>query len=183
MEHKSSLPYSQEPTTCPYPESDQSSPYPHPTSWISILILSSYISRGLFLSGLPTKTLYAPLLSTVRATCPVHLVLLDLITRILFGEGCRSRSFLLCSLPARQSGCVVKLTSRLRLLSRLRMSGVIPLLPIYAYMARTGTTLSFFNSYSTKWYLTLIDKCKLILPYDNYLTLMSGNMVRLAQSV
>ena len=38
----------------------------HPTSWRSILILSSHLSlglpSGLFLTGFPTKTLYTPLL-------------------------------------------------------------------------------------------------------------------------
>ena len=38
--------------------------YPHPTSWSSILILSTYLHLGLpfglFLSGFPTKTLYTP---------------------------------------------------------------------------------------------------------------------------
>ena len=38
--------------------------YPHPTSWRSILILSTHLSlglpSGLFHSGFPTKTLYTP---------------------------------------------------------------------------------------------------------------------------
>ena len=61
---------------------------PNPTSWRSILILSTHLLLGLpsgvFPSGFPTKTLYTPLSSSIRATCPVHLILLDFITRKLF---------------------------------------------------------------------------------------------------
>jgi hypothetical protein len=50
------------------------------------------------LSGLPTKTLYTPLFSTIRATCRAHHILLDLITRKIFGDEYRSLSSCLCSL-------------------------------------------------------------------------------------
>jgi hypothetical protein len=39
----------------------------------------------------------SPLLSPIRATCPVHLTLLDFITRTILGEEYRSLSSSLCS--------------------------------------------------------------------------------------
>ena len=74
MEPSVSLPHLQVPATCPYPEPDLSSPYPQPTSWRSILILSSHLPLGLpsvlFLPGFNTKTLYTPLLSLYVLNAP-----------------------------------------------------------------------------------------------------------------
>ena len=76
--------------------------YPHLTSWSSILILSNHLRlgfpNGLLHSGFTTKTLYSPLNSPIRATCPAHLFLFDFITRTKLGEEYKSFSSSLCNL-------------------------------------------------------------------------------------
>jgi hypothetical protein len=72
------------------------SSHPRPTSWRSILILSSHIRlglpSGLFTSGFPTKPLFTPHPYPTLATCPSHLIILDFITRTILGEKYRSFS-------------------------------------------------------------------------------------------
>jgi len=71
------------------------------TGWKSILILLCrlYVRLvgGLLLSGFPTRIPYELLLFTIRATCSAHLILIDLITRIIFGEQYRPLSFSSCN--------------------------------------------------------------------------------------
>jgi hypothetical protein len=84
MEHKGSLPQSQELSNCPYPEPDQSSQNPatHSISPRSILILATHLlaglPSGLLPSGFPTNNLYAFLFTPIHATCIKHLTLLNL---------------------------------------------------------------------------------------------------------
>jgi hypothetical protein len=53
---------------------------------ISSSVLRLHLPCGLFRSGFPTKTLYALLISPSLAMCPIHLILLYLITLMMFAE-------------------------------------------------------------------------------------------------
>ena len=78
------------PVHVPIPLSENPSYYYPPIyAWV--------FSSGLFPSGFPTKILYTLILSPIRATCPIHPILFNFITQIVFGEEYRSLSLSLCS--------------------------------------------------------------------------------------
>jgi hypothetical protein len=59
--------------------------------WYSFAPLQSQVTCiTLIVSRFPTKTLYTPLLSPIRATCPAHLILLDFINRTILVEEYRT---------------------------------------------------------------------------------------------
>ena len=101
METKGSLPRSQQLATCPYSEPDQSSPYPHtPLREELFNIILPYTpgsSERSFSLWCPHQNPVSSSPLSIRATCPAHLIILDLITRIIFGEEYRSYSYLLCT--------------------------------------------------------------------------------------
>jgi len=96
MEPECSLPHSKVPSTCSYPEPDQSNSCPPFCLLKTHVILSSHwrarLPNNLSPSGFPFKTPYAPLLSSIRATCTAYYILLNFITWITFGEEYRSLS-------------------------------------------------------------------------------------------
>ena len=68
----------------------QPNPVRIPTSYLqqippNIIHPSTPRSSSLFPSGFPTNNLYTLLSSPTSATCPVHLILLDFITRTILG--------------------------------------------------------------------------------------------------
>ena len=102
METVGSLPHSQMPATCPSPDLYQSTPFPHTPlledpPWYYPPIYAC-VFLVVFSSGFHTKPFYTLLLSPIRATCPVHPIFLDFITRII-SEQYRSLSSSLCNFP------------------------------------------------------------------------------------
>ena len=138
-------------------------PPPHLTSCRAILILSSYLGLGLpsFLlpSGFPTKTLYTPILSPIRATCSAHRILLDFITQTILVELYRSLSSSLCSFLH-------------SLLSRPSMAQIFSWTP-YS-QTQVWSVVSIYSAILTTWLSTIrgLTRMKLSLCRKNDYTLL-----------
>ena len=79
MEPEYSLPHLQAPLTCPYSESNPIHAFPSHFFKIHFNIIVLYTTSlisGLFHSGLATKTLYEPFLSSIRAAYSAWIIFL-----------------------------------------------------------------------------------------------------------
>jgi len=103
MEPRCSLAHTQQPATCPYPEADQLA-HDLPVTFFKIqlnIILQSPPSSSkwsLFCFHVTPSPHYpvCTSLSPTHATCPTHLILLDLIKQTVFGNEYKSFSSSLC---------------------------------------------------------------------------------------
>jgi hypothetical protein len=96
MDHKGSLPYLQQPTTCLSSQPNQSSSYPPSQCLLrSILLVSSHLNLGLpcGLCRLLYKTAHAVLFCPIRSSCPANLTLLPFINLMMFREENKSNDF------------------------------------------------------------------------------------------
>jgi hypothetical protein len=89
-EHEGSSPHSQQPATGPYPEPGESTPHtPSQSSegplWAHPPIYA-LVFQVIFSFRSSHQTLYTVFPSPMRATCPAHLILLDMIYLMMSGE-------------------------------------------------------------------------------------------------
>ena len=83
----------------------------------------------------------------VRSSNPVGARYFSFFENVQTGCGAHTASYSVGTgvLPRGYSGRSVKLTAHLHLVPRLRMSGAIPLLPLYAFRVWTGKTLPLIS--------------------------------------
>jgi len=134
MEPEGTLAHSQVSATLPYAEPDQSNSTHFQTIYFRYTLMFYHLSlgfpSGLFPSGLPNKTPYAPILSSIRATWPAHLILVNLLTLNNMFWGIQILKLLLVRFSPFPSY-------------------LVPLRP--KYFPRTSTVCAFFLKWETKF--------------------------------
>jgi len=123
VETEGSLPHLQAPANCLFPEPDQSSTCPHiriPEIHL-IIILPSMPEFSKRSAPFRCKHQHSVCTSPLseRATCSIHLILLDFINRIILGENYRSLSSSLCIFLYNPPPVATALLGRNSLLSTL----------------------------------------------------------------